>query len=97
MQFKTRRVELDGATIELRELSAGAAEAAERQEGDFAQSLAMLALSLVDEKGEPAYTAETLADGVAYVRDLPVRLVRDVLLPAVAELNAVDLDDARGN
>lgn len=99
MQWKTETVTVDGeAPIHLRELSAGAAEAVERAGGtDLEQSINVLALSLCSEDGAPLYTCEQLDEAAAHVRDMPIRFVREVLVPSVMRLNSGTMDDARGN
>ncbi len=97
MDFRTRRVAVSGAAWHLRELSAGAVEVLDPNQSEYTQALTLLALSLADDAGEARFPPEALDEGLAYVRGLPVSLVRDHLVPAATALNEMSLDDARGN
>lgn len=95
MEFRTHRIDIDGDTYTLRELSGLAVEEAQQCNGEMRQGYALIALSLVGPHG-PLYPPDKLADGLAYVLGLPTR-VSQQLTDAVAKLNFADLDDARKN
>lgn len=97
MAFRTTTADIRGDTYRLRELSGGATEAISALEGgEYVQALAVLALSLCDERGVPLHTADTLERGLAYVRDLPSGVIQE-LTTAAAVLNGLGMEDARGN
>jgi len=95
--FRVREVSARGHSYHLRELSAGAVEALDAGASEYAQALALVALSLSAADGTPRFTRETLDEGLAEVRALPAAVLRDALIPAARELNGDGLDDARGN
>lgn len=94
MRFKRKTVTVNGDAFHLRELSAGAVEQVDQADAEYTQALTMLALSLCDADGEPMHAK--LADGLSYVRHLPVSLVRDHLIPEATALNDGSLDGALG-
>ena len=96
MHFQTGGVTANGEYFRLRELSAGAVEAAQAQDGETRQGYALIALSVLDGQGVPLYSVDQLEAGIAWVRALPMSVAL-ALTAAVQKLNGASLDDARGN
>lgn len=98
MEFNTRRITVRGEAIVLRELSGEVLDLLDEPGSETKQSLRLVALSLCDDAGAPRFTGETIDEGVRFlVHHYPLQVIRDELVPAVTAMNAMSMDDARGN